>query len=109
MAGLAEAPGAADEVEALGSTLHDERIWRVYESYLLALDDEALAGELTPPPSDYWGGSPRSIDSYNNWEPPDEVTVSTAAAGMWRRRDVLPLFGAHWEGGRVKLARASTA
>jgi hypothetical protein len=51
---------------------HDERIWRVYESYLLALDDEALACEPTPPPDDYWEGSPRSIDSYNNWEPPDE-------------------------------------
>ena len=54
------------------SPQHDEPMWLLYESYLLALDDEALAGLLTPPPSDYWASSPSSIDSYNNWEPPDE-------------------------------------
>jgi hypothetical protein len=51
---------------------HEVQLWRLYETYLLALDDEALAGLPTPPPSDYWASSPRSIDSYNNWEPPDE-------------------------------------
>jgi hypothetical protein len=51
---------------------HDEQVWRLYEDYLLALDDEALACAPTPPPSDCRGSSPRSIDSYNNWEPPDE-------------------------------------
>ena len=54
------------------SPQHDEPMWLLYESYLLALDDEALAGLPTPPPSDYWASSPSSIDSYNNWEPPDE-------------------------------------
>ena len=66
--------------------LHDERIWRVYESYLLALDDEALACEPTPPPSDYWESSPRSIDSYNNWEPPDEDGFHRS----WSPCDYLP-------------------
>jgi hypothetical protein len=44
----------------------------MYENYLLTLDVEALDCDLTPPPSDYGDSSPRSIDSYNNWEPPDE-------------------------------------
>ena len=47
-----------------------DQLWRLYEDYLLALDDEALAcGGLTPPPSDYWGSSPRSYaDSREQWE-----------------------------------------
>jgi len=49
---------------------HDEQLWRLYETYLLALDDEALAGLPTPPTS--WPSSPRSTDSYNNWEPADD-------------------------------------
>jgi hypothetical protein len=60
----------------------DEQLWLFYESYLLALDDEALAGLPSPPSSDYWD-SPRSIDSYNNWEPPDFDPPDELSPGEW--------------------------
>jgi len=63
----------------------DEQLWLFilfYESYLLALDDEALAGLPSPPSSDYWD-SPHSIDSYNNWEPPDLDPPDELSPGEW--------------------------
>eukprot|EP00900_Chrysochromulina_parva_P003912 jgi/Chrpa1/13521/Chrysochromulina_OHIO_Genome00021070-RA len=61
----------------------DEPLWLLYEAYLIALDDEALAGLPSPPPSDSWDGSPRSIDSYNNWEPPDFDPPDEWSPGEW--------------------------
>ena len=61
----------------------DEQLWLLYEAYLVALDDEALAGLPSPPPSDSWDGSPRSIDSFNNWEPPDFDPPDEWSPGEW--------------------------
>jgi hypothetical protein len=70
---LSPADGGAAGTPPAAQPPDDElHLWLMYEDYLLAMDVEALDCDLTPPPSDYCDSSPRSINSYNNWESPGE-------------------------------------